>query len=165
MIAPHQEIALRCYDENECKSWIAGRGLILPTKELLQLSVRTKDFRTYPLCHFIARTLSYNDDVLLWVTEWGIWRSSENWHLFEKLRLSYGESRRLDEAPGHLFREYEMSDLATLLQVAIDNGWGGYVMAAMSPVNIFFSHDEFIDFYAEDPSLLDDVREWIKPIS
>ena len=35
------------------------------------------------------------------------------------------------------------------------NGWGGYVLTHMDYVNAFFSHDEYIDFFA----LLDNLAD------
>jgi hypothetical protein len=40
---------------------------------------------------------------LVWITEWFIWGSSENWNLYYKLRQSYGDLRLLPEAPGIRF--------------------------------------------------------------
>ena len=60
--------------------------------------------------------------------QWSIWPSSENWHLYYKLRQSYGDLRLLHEAPGHLFLEHESDDLASFLQIAMLNGWGGYIL-------------------------------------
>jgi hypothetical protein len=31
---------------------------------------------------WIAENLQYRQPVLLWITEWGIWSGSENWHLY-----------------------------------------------------------------------------------
>jgi len=72
---------------------------------------------------------------LLWLTEWGIWSGSENWH--------------------------EAEDLASFLQVAMLNGWGGYVLTEADYVNAFFSfsHDEFIDFFAGHDENLGEVRK------
>jgi hypothetical protein len=95
---------------------------------------------------------------LLWITEWGIWSSSENLHLYYKLRQTYGDYRLLNEAPGHLFLDHEAEDLASFLQIAMLNGWGGYVLTQMDYVNAFFSHDEFIDFFAQHDDNLADVR-------
>jgi hypothetical protein len=39
------------------------------------------------------------------------------------------------------------------------NGWGGYLLTQLDYVNLFFSHDESIDFFAEHESNLDVVRE------
>jgi len=96
---------------------------------------------------------------LLWLTEWGLWPSSENWHLYYKLRQTCNDPRLLDEAPGHLFLEHETEDLASVLQVAMLNGWGGYVLTEADYVNAFFSHDEYIDFFANHDANLTPVRE------
>ncbi len=96
---------------------------------------------------------------LLWITEWSIWPSSENWHLYYKLRHNYGDLRLLHEAPGHLFLGHESEDLASFLQVAILNGWGGYILTQADYVNAFFSHDEFIDFFAKLDDNLQEVRK------
>jgi hypothetical protein len=92
--------------------------------------------------------LLYRNPALVWITEWGIWGSSENWHLYYKLRQSYGDLRLVHEAPGHLFLGHESEDLASFLQIAMLNGWGGYILTQADYVNAFFSHDEYIDFYA-----------------
>jgi hypothetical protein len=103
--------------------------------------------------------LAYRRPVLLHITEWGIWSSSENWHLYYKLRHTYGDKRLLQEAPGHLFLEHEAEDLASFLQLSMLNGWGGYFLTEANYVNAFFSHDEYIDFFAEHDVNLTDVRK------
>ena len=67
------------------------------------------------MAHWIATSLTYRMPTLLWITEWSIWPSSENWHLHYKLRHSYGDLRLLHEAPGHLFLGHESEDLASFL--------------------------------------------------
>lgn len=79
-------------------------------------------------------------------------------HLYYRLRQTYSD-HLLHEAPGHLFLEHETEDLASFLQVAMFNGWGGYVLAEANYVNAFFSHNEYIDFFAEHDELLADVRK------
>jgi len=96
---------------------------------------------------------------LLWINKWGIWPSGENWHLYYKLSQAYSEPRLLHEAPGHLFLEHEAEDLASFLQAAMLNGWGGYVLTEADYVNAFFSHDSYIDFFAENDQSLADIRK------
>jgi len=79
--------------------------------------------------------------------------------LYYKLRQSYQDARVLQEAPGHLFLEDESEDLASFLQLAMLNGWGGYVLTHADYVNAFFSHDEYIDFFARLDKNLTDVRK------
>ena len=88
----------------------------------------------------------------------GIWPSSENWHLYYKLRQSYAYQRLLQEAPGHFFLEHESEDIASFLQVAMLTGWGGYLLTEANYVNVFFSDDEFIEFLADTDENLASVR-------
>jgi hypothetical protein len=48
--------------------------------------------------------------------------------------------------------------LASFLQLSILNGWGGYILTEANYVNAFFSHDEYVDFFAEHFENLADVR-------
>jgi hypothetical protein len=155
---------MRCYTAAECEGWLDGRDRQKPQPHDSPHVERVspgKNQLTF-LAHWVANTLTYRQDSLLWITEWGIWPSSENWHLFYRLRQTYGEHRFLHEAPGQLFLNYENDDLATFLQVAIQNGWGGYLLTGADYVNLFFSHDEYIDFFANEPISLDPVREVLK---
>jgi hypothetical protein len=39
------------------------------------------------------------------------------------------------------------------------HGWGGYVLTEANHLNAFFSHDEYIDFFAETSANLAEIRE------
>jgi hypothetical protein len=39
------------------------------------------------------------------------------------------------------------------------NGWDGYVLTQADYVNMFFSHDEFVDFFAKHDENLVEIRE------
>lgn len=110
------------------------------------------------LSQFIANTLAGSDETLLWVTQWGIWSSSENLHLFYKLRNSYGEFRQLFNAPGHLFSKYEIPDLATFIQLALIFGWDFHVLGVPTYITGFGSHDEFFDFRSDNPQGCDEIK-------
>ena len=156
---------MRFYTEKECETWLSDRKRQRPD---LQRDSHREHFefpsephRIFYLALWIAKELTYRMPTLLWITEWGVWPSSENWHLYYKLRQSYGDHRLLPESPGHLFLEHETEDLASFLEVAMLNGWGGYVLTQANYVNAFFSHDEYIDFFAQHQENLAVVRrEW-----
>jgi hypothetical protein len=52
-------------------------------------------------------------------------------------------------------------DLTSFLQIAMLNGWGGYVLTQAEYLNAFFSHDEYIDFFAAEGGLglFEDIRK------
>lgn len=39
------------------------------------------------------------------------------------------------------------------------SGWGGYVLTEADCANAFFSHDEYIDFFAKDMASLKPILE------
>jgi hypothetical protein len=41
--------------------------------------------------------------------------------------------------------------------------WGGYVLTEANYVNAFFSHDEYIDFFAQNSENLADIRKVLGP--
>ena len=148
---------------DECEAWLDGRKRGKPdaVEGLLRFRMPypREPYRINYIAHWIAANLTYRMPALLWMTEWGIWPSSENWHLYYKLRQSYSDHRLLHEAPGHLCLEHEAEDLGSFLQVGMHNGWGGYVLTHADYANLFFSHDEFIDFFSDDQGIIDEVRK------
>jgi hypothetical protein len=102
------------------------------------------------LAYWIGSSLMYRNPALVWITEWGIWESSENWRLYYKLRQSYGDLRLHHEAPGHLFLGHESEDLASFLEIAMLNGWGGYILTQANYVDAFLCPDEYIDSLAAE---------------
>ncbi|MES1244437.1 MAG: hypothetical protein ABUT39_22725 [Acidobacteriota bacterium] len=153
---------MRFYTQQECDEWLSDRQRTKPDAapgvHRERISYPPEPYRIFSVAHWMATSLTYRMPALLWVTEWGIWPSSESWHLYYKLRQAYQDQRLLHEAPGHLFLEHEAEDLASFLQVAMLNGWGGYLLTQADYVNAFFSHDEYIDFFAEREEALADVR-------
>jgi hypothetical protein len=154
---------MRFYTLPECEEWVTGRKRPKPgvsnDTPSLRLKYPSTPHRVYVWAKWIAASLTYENSCLLWITEWGIWSSSENPHLCYRLRQSYGDVRLLNEAPGHLFLGHETTDLASFLQVAMLNGGGGYVIPATDYVHAVFSHDEHIDFYSKDEALIDRIRD------
>ncbi|HLQ52393.1 MAG TPA: hypothetical protein VK129_12900, partial [Terriglobales bacterium] len=82
-----------------------------PGTHVERVGYPAEPYRIFFFAHWIATSLTYRQPTLLWITEWGIWPSSENWHLYYMLRQSYSDQRLLQEAPGHLFLGHESEDL------------------------------------------------------
>jgi hypothetical protein len=154
---------LRFYTDEECKARLSDRHRqkpdLMPGVHVERVRYPREPYRVFCIARWIAATLPSRKPTLLFITEWGIWPSSENWHLYYKLRQPYGDNRLLHEAPGQLFLGHESEDLASFLQISILNGWGGYVLSEADYLNAFFSHDEYIDFFAESSENLSDVRK------
>lgn len=151
------------YTKVECETRLSDRKRpkpdLVPNVQVERIDYPTQPYRVFFVAHWIARELTYRRPVLLFLTEWGVWPTSENWHLYYKLRQTYGDYRQLHDAPGRLFLEYEAEDLASFLQLSMLNGWGGYVLTEANYANAFFSHDEYIDFFADSSGNLIDIRK------
>ncbi len=154
---------MRFYTQEECETWLLGlqreKPDLIPGMHVEHLKYPSEPHRVFHIAQWIALNLTHRMPTLIFLTEWGIWPTTENWHLYYKLRQLYGDYRLLHEAPGHLFPPHESEELASFLQIAILNGWGGYVLTQAGYVNAFFSHDEYIDFFAERSENLADVRK------
>jgi hypothetical protein len=99
--------------------------------------------RSYALAQGLLTVVGSFDVCLLWVTEFGVWPSMENRHLYYRLRESYQNRDSLAEAPGHLFGRYEISDAVSFLDVTLRCGWGGYLVSNGGGC-LFFSHDSWL---------------------
>jgi hypothetical protein len=106
-------------------------------------------------CRFIEYSLRPWSRCLFWVTEWGIWESSENWHLYYHLRQSYGDRRLIEDAPAHLFMDYESHDLISFMQIGLSMGWDFCVLTQADYSRVFVSHDEWIEFVNRDEKELE----------
>src|SRR5262249_49955326 len=121
---------MHCFTKSESENWVNGHGFgenpADPSFKICRiLGNIPKEFtRLTHFSNFLATSFVSFESCLLWVTEWGIWPSSENPHLFYRLRQTYSENRPLDEAPGHLFLKDEVPDLTSFISVGIICGWG-----------------------------------------
>ena len=153
---------MRFYTKEECETWLSDRQRfkpdMMPDVRVERIEYPTEHYRVFYFAHWVASELTYGRPSLLFIIEWGVWPSTENWHLYYKLRQTYGDNRLLQEAPGHSFLEHEAEDLASFLQLSMLNGWGGYVLTEANYVNAFFSHDEHIDFFGGTEANLADIR-------
>jgi hypothetical protein len=139
----------------ECRTWCEALAPLtaegLPSRpSAAKRYVRGPLDANIAFCRLLEQALQPRDAFLLWVTDWGIWRSSENLHLYYRLRQSYSDHRTLADAPGHYFHDYEAADLVSFLQVAILNGWDAHLLPVGGYARAFVSHDEYVDFVAKD---------------
>jgi hypothetical protein len=158
---------LRFYTKDESETWLSDRKRqkpdLMPDVRVERIEYPPAPHQVFFFAHWVASELTYRRPTLLFITEWGIWPSSENWHLYYKLRQTCGDNRQLHGAPGHLFLEHEAEDLASFLQLSMLNGWEGYVLTEANYVNAFFSHDEYVDFFGDKDANLADIRKALGP--
>lgn len=96
----------------------------------------------------LARTLweaagAGASEVLVWVTEWGVWLSGEHFPLAEAARRGFGAERPMHETPGHLAHRGEDDAALGVLCMAVLFLWDCWVLPAGAGPALFVSHDEF----------------------
>lgn len=108
-------------------------------------------------CRIIDSFLEPRENCVLWVVKWGQWVNSENWHLYYRLRESYSDLKLLEEAPGHLFLQYEKPDLVSFLEVGILSGWKMHLMPTIGYGRAFVS-EECVEFAMEESTQIESLR-------
>jgi hypothetical protein len=154
---------MRCLTKIESEEWFSANSFnseASPSDEIFVIRAKIPQpfGRTFWLSQVLSKSFIDFDNCLLWVTTWGVWRSSENFHLFYKLRETYGERRLISEVPGHLFQKYEQSDLATFIQVTLLFGWDFHLRPSPAWIQGFVSHDGWFELFATSETNLEDVK-------
>jgi hypothetical protein len=80
---------------------------------------------------------------LVWFDDWAVWPSGQRMHIFDRFRLSYGETRRLIDSPGHIFDRDEIEDAISFVTIAALFLWDCYVVGQQGTKLLFLSHDEY----------------------
>jgi len=156
---------MRTLSDNECRAWCSAHSMAVDTDGYPVrtggglTTVRAELPRTHNQLAWFARlieaTLQPRHRLLLWVTQCGVWPSSENWHLYYRLRETYGDHRLIDEAPGHLFLEYESADVVSFVEVGLLSGWDMHLVPSFGYGLVFVSHDEWVDFALQQAEATD----------
>lgn len=85
------------------------------------------------------------EECLVWLTSWGAWPSSEDWPEYYAWRARHGMRLSVDDAPGHLARADDRTDLRELLRLIIKNGWDAWIIPSVGierpTVRVRVSHD------------------------
>jgi hypothetical protein len=160
---------MRFYTETECEGWCQQLEVPLdderrPLREpirghRLRCEFPSNFSQSFWLSRCVESALQPRNDCLLWVTNFGTWPSSENYHLYYRLRQSYGDFRLLGEAPGHLCLGYEQPDVISLIQICLLFGWDAHLIPTVGYAQAFISHDEWIAIGFDDRSQFDETRQ------
>jgi len=158
---------MRVIDKIETTTWLSEIGL-LDQSGLLCLSsypnvVRIKipadSGKKTALSKEIGSFFDVDSESLLWIDEFGIWPSCEDWNLFEGFRRSIGESSKLYEKPGHIFCRNDLGVVKSLLAMVLYFYWGAILVSKDKSLIVRISHDEHIVVYAIKRDNLYDVEK------
>jgi hypothetical protein len=145
--------AITCLTADESSEWLRSHGYIAPYESgfAFHREVKTPldSGQKCALAKCILRWLPADGECILLITAWGIWPSSENRELFERVRASLGETRTIVELPGQVLPLENKGVLECLLDVCFYNFWDIVFADARHRWLIRFSHDEYITIDAD----------------
>jgi len=118
--------------------------------------------RLFWISRCLIDAVGYWEEALLWVTLTGVWASSENTHLYYRLRESYGDRRHLDQAPGHLALRHEGEDLKTLVHLCLLFGWNAFLLTDRDDARVFLCHDEYAEVAVPDGKSIETLRTYLE---
>lgn len=160
---------MRFFTPSECAEWCERLELPLdncrkPKRELahphrLRCTFLPSFTQLLWFSRLIESALQPRETCLLWVTDWGIFSSNENYHLYYRLRESYGDSRLLHEAPGHLCLDYERPEVVTLIELCILFGWDAHLIPTVGYGRAFVCHDERAILGFDDENEFNETRK------
>lgn len=90
--------------------------------------------------------------LLVMPVEWGIWPSSENWHLYKVIRGAAGDTSELHEMPRHCLEASERELALDFLQLFLSFSWRFYLSAYRRSELLFVSHDGYARFWSSERS-------------
>lgn len=159
----------------ECKQFAHDAGiteeeLAAATEEesggrAIRVAIESERHRAFFLAKQVASLFHDFQAALMWVTDYGIWPSSENQHLYYRLRRAAGDSGTLRDAPGHLFVKNEQDDFVTFVHLALEFGWGVNILAKPTYRWVHASHDGWLRIVHApgDKDLVEEVKGWSVP--
>jgi hypothetical protein len=161
---------MRVILEAECEAWIASK--LHGAFSWTSVESRHSYVATYLMPAdtgrktALARTLSAlihgPDESLLWITQSGVFPSSENMALFQGYRRSLNENRALASAPGHIFGSSDLEELECVLDLVLYFFWDASLFGP-GGVWVRVSHDEVFSVNASDRAVLTEWQETLAP--
>lgn len=112
--------------------------------------------RLTDFCRLLADIIpiGLDDECLLWLIHGRDWGSQANYHLYYRIRQSYGDFRQIHQAPGHLFLGHETPDVVTFSELAFLFGWDFQLLTGSADWGAYHD-DELLIIYSREAHLLE----------
>lgn len=155
---------------DEVRSWLDERALIdgegkFATRTgaaTFRIASPPDPGRRVHLSRTLTHFLRADHGGLIWIDEYGMWPSSENRSIFRSVRMSFGERRPLEMAPGQLFGAGDEDYIEALLALILLFSWGAIAVQSTRRLVLRISHDEYVDIYTSDGPTLEQLRDTLR---
>jgi hypothetical protein len=160
---------MRVLSPQEAEAWCNAHHVALSRWGLPERSDAHLKFEIPPdaqkrvyLVNQAMEALGDESHFLVWFDDWSVWPSGQRMHVFDRFRMSYGETRRLIDSPGHLFDGTEIEDGTSFVTIAALFLWDCYVVNPGRSKLLYLSHDEYGVTKGVD---LEDKVKWLTIVS
>lgn len=153
---------MKAIDNAAISSWLNTNQLVSADGSLELLGAPLR--RSYPipsdsakktvLSRIVASLFDSDREALLWINEYGIWPSAEDWTLFSGFRAHLGEESSLHEKPGYLFSNKDVDLVSSILALVLYFVWGALLISPDKRFLVRISHDEVLETFCSDPQAL-----------
>jgi hypothetical protein len=140
---------MRVLSRQEAAAWCQGHDVALGDFGLPERSDADVKFKipvdAQKRVHLVKQAMeAFVDEPshLVWFDDWSVWPLGQRMHIFDRFRLSYGETRRLIDSPGHVFDHKEIEDAISFVTIAALFLWDCYVVSQRRTKLLFLSHNE-----------------------
>lgn len=147
---------MRFLTVEEVQKWCNAHGLRVSADRFLYYDDESKYCFSIGLEHKSSRVIALADylvptwkdesfeGALLWIRQRGIWGEfSENTGamIVQQMRLGKGETKSLQERPGHLFSSQELFEMHSYLVIPMLFAWDAFLIPEGKDYFLFVSHD------------------------
>jgi len=141
---------MKVFSREEANLWCSQHEIALSSFGLPETSDASAKFKipgdAQKRVYLVSQSMQAFSEAphfLVWFDDWAVWPSGQRMHVFERFRMSYGETRLLNLSPGHVFANSEIEDAVSFVTLAVLFLWDCYVVTPKRTRLLFFSHDEF----------------------
>ena len=140
---------MRVLSPQQAATWCHAHDVALSDRGLPDRSDADLNFRipcdAQKRVYLVSQAMGpfVDEPFLVWFDDWSVWPSGQRMHVFDRLRMSYGETRRLIDSPGHLFDRTEIEDGISFVTVGALFLWDCYVVNPSRTKLLYLSHDEY----------------------
>ena len=162
---------MKIISQAECEEWLAknvAKGLSRKAVEAgythyvaYRLPVNTGSKTC--LARFLTHFVDLGQRGLFWITDWGVFPSSQNMALFDAYRKSLGEDRAIHAAPGHIFDESDSQQVECLFDLALYFLWDVSVFEEAGIILVKTSRDEYVSIHAKEEARLRQFQNSFEP--
>jgi len=165
---------VRFLTDDECRDWAEDHGYVLDQESWPRIAA----VKVYVSCNppkdiesltafagLIHQVVTPAAPCLLWeFTPYINTPDVRDYGLYYALRQLHGETRTLNEAPGHLLHPSEGEELALLLRIALRGAWDLHILPSPGPDGLpdvwgSVRHDQYAVLYSTRPTGLTEYRK------